>query len=115
MAEVTLKDIYEIVGQTKTELKLEIANLKTEISNIDKSFKHFEEGKVSDLIQRTTRSEGELSRIKDELARKGVKEESSAEKRKDWVWGAIEKIIFMLIIPLIGLVLIKTGIININY
>lgn len=42
------------------------------------------------------------------------KEQSAAEKRKDWIWGAVEKIIFMLIIPGIGLVLIKLGILNIT-
>ena len=45
------------------------------------------------------------------------KEEVIKEKRKNWIWGAIEKIIFIVIgfvFTIIGVVLTKVGIINLH-
>lgn len=43
---------------------------------------------------------------KDDITTEGT------ERRKNWYWGVVEKLIFMIIIPLIGLILINLHIIN---
>lgn len=51
------------------------------------------------------------------LEKHGGSEEKAAERRKDWMWGAGEKVIFALIgavLILAGLVLSKLGIVNLG-
>lgn len=86
MAEITLKDLYDIIDKR-------ITSLETEVREYNRSFVKFEEGKVSDLIQRVTKLEGENERLK-EL---NVKEDKKDDQIKIWMWGAVEKILFMVI------------------
>lgn len=106
MAEITLKDLYDIIDKR-------ITSLEGEVREYNRSFVKFEEGKVSDLIQRVTVLEGENTRLKEKETKKDDKE----SKISEWMWGAGEKIIFIFIgfiFTIIGLVLTKLGIVNLN-
>lgn len=105
--EITIKDLYDIIDKRFTRLE----------GNIEKyhdTFIRFEEGKLTQALQDIEKAKGDIELLKTQNVRQDDVNTRNAEKRKDWMWGAVEKIIFMLIIPLIGLVLIKTGIINLN-
>ncbi len=99
MNEITIKDLYDIIDKRFT-------GLEAKVEKYHDSFVHFEEGKLTQALQDI------------EALKADVKENKSAsERRKDWIWGAAEKIIFAIIGALLfvaGLVLEKLGIINLH-
>src|SRR3990167_8825752 len=102
--EITLKDLYDIIDKRFTGLEIKVEKYHD-------AFVHFEEGKVSDLIQRVTI----LEKDKEALVKVDNTQEKAAEKRKDWIWGVFEKILFMIIGLLIFFskeILTKLGILN---
>ena len=111
MPEITLKDIYDIVGQSKTELKSDILNLDNKVEKYHLIFRNFEEGRVNDLIKLTEKHEAEIKELKGKIMQDDKQEETTKER----IWKVVEKVIWIIlgaIVSLGGLVLKKLGIIN---
>ena len=111
--ELTFKDIYLAVENLRKDFSAGLLEVEKKVEKYHDSFVKFEEGKVSDLIQRVTI----LEKDREALVKVDTSQEKLAEKRKEWMWGAFEKILFILIgfiFTVIGLVLSKLGILNLK-
>ncbi len=106
MQEITLKDLWDKQENMRTELLGEIKDLR-------QHFLTFEAGRVTALEKDVATLKAE----KNALQEKDKDYDKEAEKRKDWIWGAIEKIIFAVIgaiLILLGIVLQHLGILNLK-
>lgn len=112
--EITLKDVYDAINVNNIAINKRIDGLEINIGKYHDSFIKFEEGKLTQALQDIETAKGQIKALQTQNLKQDDVNVMNAQKRKDWMWGALEKIIFMLIIPLIGLILVKTGIINLN-
>lgn len=106
MNEITIKDLYDIIDKRFT-------GLEGKVEKYHDSFIRFEEGKLTQALQDLEKAKGDilaLQKVDGGLDR-------DKEKRKDWVWGAFEKIIFLILGGLIFFareILTKLGILNLQ-
>src|SRR5882724_2595298 len=106
MAEINIKDLWDKMETIRTEVLGEVKDLR-------QHFKTFEAGRVTALEKDVATLKAEKVAI--EKRDNGFDKES--ERRKDWMWGALEKIIFSVIgsiLVLAGLILSKVGILNLK-
>ena len=102
--EITLKDLWNKQETMRTEML-------TEIKELRQHFMTFEAGRVSALEKNVA----QLLAAKEALEKKDAGYDKDAEKRKDWMWGAFEKIMFAVIgavFILLGSILSKLNILN---
>lgn len=75
------------------------------------------EGKIELIEKQQASQEGRLLNIENQASSEDEKEDKASERRKDWIWGALEKIIFAVIgvfLFLAGLVLQNLHILNLT-
>lgn len=111
--EIKIKDVYDLVGGLRTEFLGRQDKTDEKIQRLDDRFTNFEEGKLSQVRQDMAGAQAKIKALEDQLK----KDDGGKEKRKDWMWGAVEKILFTVIGTLLflaGLVLTKLGIINLG-
>src|SRR3990167_8867490 len=109
--EITIKDIWSQQEKNRTEFIAEIKELRLKIEAVSTAFHTFEAGRVTQLIQDVAI----LKTERDNLVKKDEGFDKDAEKRKEWIWGAFEKVLFIvvgLVMTVIGVVLSKLNILN---
>lgn len=112
--EITLKDVYNIVGDFKKDIDLRFIDLSGRVEKYHDAFVKFEEGKLTQALQDIEKNKGDIKALETQNIAQNQLNTRNNEKRKDWIWEVIKNVVFMFIIPLIGLVLIKLGIINVQ-
>ena len=89
---VTQKQLYDLISAVELRLG-------SKIDKISNDFHTFEAGRITQLIEDVA-----ILKTKDQTSEKTFKSiDNDAEKRKDWMWGAMEKIIFIVLGALISL------------
>lgn len=106
MDELTIKDLYDIIDKRFNKLELSVEKYHD-------AFMRFEEGKLTQALQDIKENQGKIALIQEQIKN----DDNGKEKRKDWYWGAAEKIIFSIIgviLFICGLVLEHLGILNLK-
>lgn len=107
MSEITLEFVLNTINKR-------IDDLQTEIKGYHASFVAFEEGKLTQALQDIEKNKGDIVALKKQNEKQNDINIKDSERRKEWIWETVKTIVFMLIVPLIGLILVKTGIINLH-
>lgn len=110
MPEITLEFVLTTINRRIDDLQVEIKGYRAE-------FVRFEEGKLTQALQDIEKSKGDIAVLQQQNIRQDDVNVKNSERRKDWVWGAAEKILFILIgfaFTIIGLVLTKLKILNLG-
>lgn len=108
--EITLEFVLNSINRR-------IDGLETSIKEYRGEFVRFEEGKLTQALQDIQKSKGDILLLQQQNTRQDDINVKNSERRKDWIWGAAEKIIFALLgvgFVLLGIILQNLHILNLK-